>query len=892
MTRTMLLHAMTIALALTVLILCGFHEAEAQVIDDVNISHFNTNQENNITTLIRNPYNGTALFSVRINIYSYDLQNDIALESNSEVFTIPAEGMHNLTSRFNISYSGSYLVNLSVTHSYEDIIYSDFYEDKITFYNREVVSFTDLITIDYDGVPNNGLWHLVHSENGGSLQTIGINGTDSEFSIVLGPIHIANRIDTLLHLQHISNLTNTGNFIVEYSFDFNKTNRFAAHWDTLFTPVAGFHSNVEILEIPALDGLFIQFRLNFSDDSDLQFWIIESLFITSIRPMHLLNITHTSHHFLDLDDPQPVNIAIFNEGLFTEKWGNLTVHLVCSGPSEIIIDSLGSIRAPVRASTIYEYLPSINAPGIYYCQVEVIVHDVGIYFYQGNFSLSYSKYIFDELPADEITIYPYEKFEVRNIDFIQAELLIKTDDIAPLSFSGNGMELELAPDTYLYRYSFSNNSLVITNHGSGPVAFTLVSLISMDENRFKLLSVSSLEFIEPRNHTLILNIQNLGFYASDFSIQYTFNHSFVSVHAPSSVNVIADESTTVEVVLVPLPLVPERLVDYLQVKVTRIGINVTQDLVIILTYRIPTIIIEELSFNRHALLAGQMIVVNVELVNTGYATTNLMVVLEIVDAEGNIYHHMNYSNISLAYGEEISLSRNYTMQNESLYHFSIQVFGDDNTLMVATSSGGFHVINNRPPNEVEQKDSLVPPSVVGAVITISMLGGVFYFSQSENVKYHVFKLLIPLYSRLQPDSLADDTTRQNLLEYIYGNPGANFTQLKQRFALHNGTLAHHMSVLENNRIIESRKLGRQRLYFPAEKVKYGDLKERMVTNPIQRQIVDFIKVNPGCTQSIIAQHLNYSRQKINYHINILCRNGLIRVEKAGRISRVYPLHFT
>ena len=888
----MVLHATIFALALTVLILYGFHEAEAQIIDDVNISHNNTNQENNITALIYNPHNGTALYSVHVQIYSFDLQDDIALDSNNEVFTVPAETMRNLTFKFNISYSGSYLFNLTVTHSYNDIIYNDFYKDEIDFYNREIVPFNDYVIIDYDGVPNNGLWHLDHSENGDSMQTVGINGTDSEFSIVFGPINTANRFDVLLHLQHVCNLTNAGNFIVEYSSDFNKTNRFAAHWYSLLMPAAGFHSDEVILEIPALDNLFLQFRLNISDDSDEQFWNIESLFITSIRPMHLLSISHATHHFLDLDNPQPINIAIFNKGLFTEKWGNLTIHLVCSDPSGIVFDSLGSMRAPAGDLTVYEYPLSINTPGIYYCQVEVIIHDTGIFFYQGDLFLSYSKHIYNELPTSEIILYPYEQLKLNNIDFVEAELLVRTADILSLSFSGNGMEVEFIPDTYLYRYISSNNSLVITNHGSDPVIFSMISLISMDENRFKLSSFSNLEFILSRNHTLALNIQNLGFYANDFSIQYSYNHSFISVHAPSSINLIADESTTVEVVLVPLPLAPERLVDYLQIKVTHIGTNVTQDLVVILTYRIPTLVIEELSFNRQALLAGQMITVNVELVNTGYATENLMLILDIIDAKGNIHHHMSYSNISLAYGEGISFSRIYVLQNESLYHASIQVFDNDGMLMVATSTGGFHVINNRPQSEIEQEDSSVLPIVAGTVITLSMLGGTFYFSQSENLKYHVFKLLIPLYSRLQPDSLADDTTRQNLLDYIYGNPGANFTQLKQRFALHNGTLAHHMSVLEDNQIVESRKLGRQRLYFPAEKVKYGDLKEKMVTNIIQHQIIDFIKTNSGCTQSIIAQHLNYSRQKINYHVNILCRNGLIRIEKVGRISRVYPLYFT
>ena len=60
----------------------------------------------------------------------------------------------------------------------------------------------------------------------------------------------------------------------------------------------------------------------------------------------------------------------------------------------------------------------------------------------------------------------------------------------------------------------------------------------------------------------------------------------------------------------------------------------------------------------------------------------------------------------------------------------------------------------------------------------------------------------------------------------------------------------------------------------------------------QKDIIKIVKENPGITQSMISQQLDTSRQKINYHVNCLSNNSILRVEKHGRITRLYPMHFT
>ena len=149
-----------------------------------------------------------------------------------------------------------------------------------------------------------------------------------------------------------------------------------------------------------------------------------------------------------------------------------------------------------------------------------------------------------------------------------------------------------------------------------------------------------------------------------------------------------------------------------------------------------------------------------------------------------------------------------------------------------------------------------------------------------------------MYSRLQKDTLADEPTRQKLLSTIYTEPGTNFTILKEKLGLHNGTLAHHINILENNNMITSHRSGRQRLFFPFGGSINSTIRNSLITNKTQKEIIQIVKENPGITQSMISQQLGMSRQKINYHVNSLSNNSVLRIEKQGRITRLYPMHFT
>jgi len=146
-----------------------------------------------------------------------------------------------------------------------------------------------------------------------------------------------------------------------------------------------------------------------------------------------------------------------------------------------------------------------------------------------------------------------------------------------------------------------------------------------------------------------------------------------------------------------------------------------------------------------------------------------------------------------------------------------------------------------------------------------------------------------MYTRFQKNNVLDDETRQDLIGYIYSHPGVNYGTIKDYLGMHNGTLSHHLYTLEKTRIVESKRAGRKRLFFPVNFEEKNAYVMKNTSNAVQEGIIKIISKEPGCSQTIIAKNLGLSRQRINYNINLLARKGLVRIEKMGRVTRVYPL---
>lgn len=176
------------------------------------------------------------------------------------------------------------------------------------------------------------------------------------------------------------------------------------------------------------------------------------------------------------------------------------------------------------------------------------------------------------------------------------------------------------------------------------------------------------------------------------------------------------------------------------------------------------------------------------------------------------------------------------------------------------------------------------PYVAGATVaTLSAIAIAAIIS--ENVKFALFLLFAPLYSKIRRERVLDHFIRGQIYGYILANPGEHYNAIKHALNLTNGSLAHHLKTLEREEFIKSRKFGLYRRFYPKHMRIPDDGDFRM--NTMQKHIVDVINENPGISQKEIAKAMNVTPPTVNYHIGILASAKMIRVVRQGRKTQCF-----
>ncbi len=175
--------------------------------------------------------------------------------------------------------------------------------------------------------------------------------------------------------------------------------------------------------------------------------------------------------------------------------------------------------------------------------------------------------------------------------------------------------------------------------------------------------------------------------------------------------------------------------------------------------------------------------------------------------------------------------------------------------------------------------------VVGAGIAMALLG--LGSTLSENLKWALLMVFIPLYSKIKREQVLDHFVRGQIYGYVLANPGEHYNAIKVALNLTNGSLAHHLKTLEREQFVKSKRFGLYRRFYPMHMRIPED--GFFAPNEIQKTIVDLIRAQPGITQKDIAQRLGLTPPTVNYHVGILAEHKQIRVERAGRKTHCYVI---
>jgi DNA-binding MarR family transcriptional regulator len=178
-----------------------------------------------------------------------------------------------------------------------------------------------------------------------------------------------------------------------------------------------------------------------------------------------------------------------------------------------------------------------------------------------------------------------------------------------------------------------------------------------------------------------------------------------------------------------------------------------------------------------------------------------------------------------------------------------------------------------------------PETAVSAGVGAAILAAI---ASTEFGKYGLSNLvLFPLYSRLKKEEVLDHFVRGQIYGYIMSHPGEHYNSLKDTLKVTNGTLAHHLRTLEMQGFIKADRDGVFKRFYPVEMSIPRNKGIRL--SDLQHHILTMIRADAGTTQQDIAGRLGVSQQTVSYNIRTLSREGLVRMEKEGRMKRYFPM---
>ncbi len=182
---------------------------------------------------------------------------------------------------------------------------------------------------------------------------------------------------------------------------------------------------------------------------------------------------------------------------------------------------------------------------------------------------------------------------------------------------------------------------------------------------------------------------------------------------------------------------------------------------------------------------------------------------------------------------------------------------------------------------VPKKSSPWGPLLFWGLFTVALVT-VGAFSSIESLKYSLLFLLIPLFSRLEHNTVLDNKTRLAIHGLIIENPGIHYKAITREFGLTNGEAVYHLQVLEREDFIRSIRDGRLRRFY--SKMARLPEKSRLTPEQIRVKILDLITEQPGISQREIVVHLGLGRDTAGYHLRELVREGYLEAERKGRYT--------
>ena len=182
----------------------------------------------------------------------------------------------------------------------------------------------------------------------------------------------------------------------------------------------------------------------------------------------------------------------------------------------------------------------------------------------------------------------------------------------------------------------------------------------------------------------------------------------------------------------------------------------------------------------------------------------------------------------------------------------------------------------------------VPTATIGLAAAFGALGAGAVAIANRPLREKLLWGAVGLYTRLaRPDVLGHED-REKLYQLVEKTPGIHFHALQRDLAWNTGTLTYHLRVLEKHGFVVSRRDGLYRRFYLQGSAPRKEVFENQGPSGLRADVLEAIRNRHGMSQSDLALALGANKQTVNYHVKALERQGVIRLEKRGRETFLYP----
>lgn len=149
-------------------------------------------------------------------------------------------------------------------------------------------------------------------------------------------------------------------------------------------------------------------------------------------------------------------------------------------------------------------------------------------------------------------------------------------------------------------------------------------------------------------------------------------------------------------------------------------------------------------------------------------------------------------------------------------------------------------------------------------------------------------VVAPLYTRIGRDEVLEHGKREEIYTLIRANPGIHAHDVSAKAGIGWGTTVYHLKLLEDNRLVVSRRLGRyKRFYVNAGHVTQHKDAYAALRHETTAAVARAVRATPGLIQKDLCASLGLQPSLVSWHIDRLEEAGLVKKVKEGRTVRYF-----